>query len=108
MKYPPDGPTLPIGNVDVSDRNFIRDKENAELWWQQQEKMKAAVLLKQKQIAEERQREEIKAAEFKRQYSPFDGLVHTDDGRKWTLDGQEVTDVELSDHFDDGADIKTR
>ena len=28
MKYPPEKPNLPIGNLEVADRNFDRDKEN--------------------------------------------------------------------------------
>ena len=35
-------------------------------------------------------KEEEKVATFKRQYNPFDGLIHSDDGRTWDLEGQEV------------------
>ena len=84
------GPNLPVGNTEVADRNFDRGKEDQAAWYAKQEQQKAAILLKQKQIAEERQREEFKAATFKRQYNPFDGLIHSDDGRTWDLEGQEV------------------
>jgi len=29
-------------------------------------------------------------ATFKRQYNPFEGLIHADDGKKYTLEGEEV------------------
>lgn len=68
--------------------------------------------MKSKQIAEAKQVEDFKAATFKRQYNPFDGLVHTDDGKKYNLDGQEVGPdagaVQLGDHFDDDAELKFR
>ena len=109
MSHGEGGPNLPVGNTEVADRNFDRGKEDQAAWYAHQEQQKAAILLKQKQIAEARQREEFKAATWKRQYNPLDGLVHTDDGRKWNLDGQEVVEeVQLTDHFDDGADAKTR
>lgn len=59
---------------EVSDRNIVNDEERAA----------NAAVLKQKQIAEE----EYKASTWKRQYNPIDGLIHTDDGKKYTLDGQ--------------------
>lgn len=47
--------------------------------------------MKQKQIADE----EYKASTWKRQYNPIDGLIHTDDGKKYTLDGQIVDEEQL-------------